>query len=106
MTTTTSPPGSSATGGSSAIQYDRLFGSFLVPGELWCHLLTASNHYATLLRDFIPPVPGEPPLLVNVWQHLSPFQHSPYRIVYGNHNPALRGIHARLSLFFGMPPSS
>lgn len=60
------------------------------PGEPWCHLFTVANYHSSLLSNYPPPGPDEPPYLVNAWQQT--VHHSPYRVVYGTHNPAVRGL--------------
>lgn len=72
--------------------FDEFVTAFPIPGEPWCHLFTVANYYSSLLHNHPPPGPGEMPYLVNSWQQVLPTQHSPYRILYGTHNPAIRGI--------------
>lgn len=70
---------------------DTVMRCFPVPGEPWVHIYGMANYYSSLLLDHPPPAAGAPPLLVNGWQHTGG-QPSPYRIVYGTHNPAVHGV--------------
>lgn len=72
---------------------DSVLRCFPVPGEPWVHIFGMANYYSSLLLDHPPPADGEPPILINGWQHAScPGQPSPYRIMYGTHNPAVHGV--------------
>lgn len=71
---------------------DAFMAAFPIPGEPWCHLISMANYYSSLLCNHPPPAPGDPPYLVNGWQQVVPTQHSPFRILYGTHNPAVHGL--------------
>ena len=69
------------------------------------HLRSKCNYLSSLLATYTPPEAGEPPFLINGWRSTSRIpppgearrsatnqEVSPYRVTYGIHNPALRGL--------------
>lgn len=72
--------------------WDDILSRYPVPGELFVHLMGSANYYSALLQNNPPPAYGEPPYVVNSWQHAAVPSHSPYRVQYGTSNPALRGL--------------
>lgn len=59
-------------------------------GEVWVHVRTQSNYLGAVIAAHPPPPPDAPPLLVNNWCAPSA-EASPYRVLYGLHNPAAHG---------------
>lgn len=81
---------------------------FPVPGELWVqpgineHAITFSwlylcaslNYLSSLLKLYPPCKSNEMPYIINSWREFekSGSKGSPFRIVYGTRNPAMRGV--------------
>ena len=84
--------GADADAGAAEDAFDRVLREFPVPGEIWVHARTQSHYLgATLAAHAPPPYPDDPPILINSWRALGA-DASPFRVNYGLHNPAARGV--------------
>ena len=67
---------------------------FPVPGELWVHLCASVNYLSSLLKLYPPCARNDTPYIINSWRDSKSVgsDGSPFRIVYGTKNPAMRGV--------------
>ena len=69
---------------------DHLLRYFPVPGEIWVHIRSGCNYLSSLLCLYTPPEDGTAPFIINGWRTTQ--EVSPFRVTYGIHNPAMRGL--------------